>query len=56
MNTPANPGQRGRDRPLFGLRRVPGCLALALFRLPRQPGVHALTDGVPKVGETAGIR
>ena len=34
MKIPANPGQRGRDRPLFGLRRRPGCLALALFRLP----------------------
>ena len=34
MNTPAEPGQRGRDRPLFGLRRRPGRLALALFRLP----------------------
>ena len=34
MKIPAKPGQRGRDWPLFGLRRRPGRLALALFRLP----------------------
>lgn len=34
MSTPAQPPQHRTDRPLFGLRRRPGRLALALFRMP----------------------
>ncbi len=33
MTPPAQPA-RGKDRPLLGLRRRPGRLALALFRMP----------------------
>jgi deazaflavin-dependent oxidoreductase (nitroreductase family) len=40
MTTPAQPA-RGKDRPLLGLRRRPGRLALALFRMP----LHAYRHG-----------
>jgi deazaflavin-dependent oxidoreductase (nitroreductase family) len=40
MNIPTEPSPPSRDRPLWGLRRRPGRLALALFRLPRNAYRH----------------